>query len=330
MAESQLGYRLGKLVAAALPDGLVLVACSGGADSLALAAVTAQIAKAQGLQAGAVIVDHRLQSGSEEVAAKAAEQCRQLGLSPVKVVAVEVDPANGGLEAAARDARYAALTEAARKLNAEAVLLAHTRDDQAETVLLGLARGSGARSIAGMPAIKGLFRRPFLHITRAETEQLCAGQGLHPYQDPHNEDPRFARVRVRRQVMPALREALGEAAVDALARTAQLLQADNEALDEWAQTAAEDRVEKAGEETVIKLTEPSQLKNLPTAVRTRLIRQTLITAGVPAHSLTSHHLKTIDTLIAGWKGQGPARVPGDMEVARKGSQLVIYPAPGLQ
>ncbi|OZB47829.1 MAG: tRNA lysidine(34) synthetase TilS, partial [Cellulomonas sp. 14-74-6] len=199
-----------------LPAGsLVLVACSGGADSLALAAGTAfvvgrsarHVDEAGGvppLRAGAVVVDHGLQDGSAAVATRAAEQCRRLGLNPVLVVPVTVR-GPGGPEAAARDARYAALEEAARRTGAAAVLLGHTLDDQAETVLLGLARGSGARSLAGMPTRRGPFRRPLLRLRRAETAAACTALRLVPWQDPTNaaapDGPR--RSRVRHQLLPA-------------------------------------------------------------------------------------------------------------------------------
>jgi tRNA(Ile)-lysidine synthase len=146
---------LRRAVRAALPaEGLVLVALSGGPDSLALAAATAFEAAGR---AGAVIVDHGLQAGSAAIAEAAAEQARSLQLDPVIVVAVTVG-ADGGPEAAARAARYRALSEAAASLGASAVLLGHTLDDQAETVLLGLARGSGATSLQGMRACRAWTR----------------------------------------------------------------------------------------------------------------------------------------------------------------------------
>ncbi|WP_326522631.1 tRNA lysidine(34) synthetase TilS [Cellulomonas edaphi] len=216
-----------------LPAGaLVLVACSGGADSLALAAATAFVARRAGLRAGAVVVDHGLQQGSADVANEAADACRSLGLDPVLVRRVDVS-GGGGPEKAARDARYAALEEAADDERAGAVLLGHTLDDQAETVLLGLARGSGARSLAGMPAVRGILRRPLLGLRRSETEAACRAQGLEPWHDPTNagapDDP--VRSRLRAEVMPALARVLGPGVPQALARTAEQLAQDAEALD---------------------------------------------------------------------------------------------------
>jgi len=145
---------------------LVLVACSGGADSLALAAAAAFVAPRLGLRAGGVTVDHGLQPGSAERAGEVTALLSALGLDPAQSRAVTVPASAAGPEAAARQARYAALDEAAHEHDAVAVLLGHTLDDQAETVLLGLARGSGGRSLAGMPARRGQYRRPLLALRR--------------------------------------------------------------------------------------------------------------------------------------------------------------------
>ncbi|WP_324649457.1 tRNA lysidine(34) synthetase TilS [Georgenia sp. H159] len=222
-----------------LPAGaLVMVACSGGADSLALAAATAFVAPRAGLRAGAVVVDHGLQAGSDRTAAAAAAVCRGLGLDPVEVRAVDARGA-GGPEAAARTARYAALEAAAEEARADAVLLGHTLDDQAETVLLGLGRGSGGRSIAGMPAVTGRWRRPFLGLRRGDTEACCAALGLRWAEDPTNapdgpwrraDGGPLRRAAVRHHVLPALEEALGPGVAEALARTADRLRDDEDYL----------------------------------------------------------------------------------------------------
>lgn len=217
----------------ALPaDGLVLVACSGGADSLALAAA----ARFVGHSVGLVTVDHGLQAGSAGRAAEVAAWASSEGFAPVAVETVSVAGLPGGPEAAARTARYAALADFATRVGAVAVLLGHTRDDQAETVLLALARGAGPRGLSGMPARKGIFLRPLLDVARADTRKACAALGLTPWEDPHNSDPAFARSRVRGKALPALIEALGPAVVANLARSAAMIAADNEALD--AQAAA--------------------------------------------------------------------------------------------
>ncbi|KAE8762293.1 tRNA lysidine(34) synthetase TilS, partial [Georgenia thermotolerans] len=229
------------------PGARVLVACSGGADSLALAAATAFVAPRAGWLAAAVVVDHGLQPGSADVARQAAAHCRTLGLEAT-VRAVEVPGGSGGRgaggpEAAARTARYAALETTAEDTGAAAVLLGHTLDDQAETVLLGLARGSGARSLAGMAPARGPWRRPFLSLRRAQTEAVCHALGLDFVLDPGNagagpwraaDGTALRRAAVRERVLPALADALGPGVVPALGRTAVHLRRDADLLDDLA------------------------------------------------------------------------------------------------
>ncbi len=316
-------------------DDLVLVGVSGGADSLALARLVADISGDRGLvRAGAVVIDHQLQDGSAEVAEVAVQTCLSFGLAPVASLAVEVDrsSAAGGMEAAARTARRRAMIDLARSLGAKAILLAHTVDDQAETVLLGLARGSGSRSLAAMSPREGMWRRPLLAATRADTEEVCAQAGLIPFHDPHNQDPAFTRVKVRQRVLPTLEAQLGPGVREALARTASMLQADNAALDQWAQLQAESRLDltEAGR-VVLALDTPSagKLAAVPQAVRTRLYRLALLAVGVTPGSITFGHLTTIDRFVDDWRGQGPTRVPGDHEVARISDTLVFYRAQPL-
>lgn len=219
---------------------LVLVGLSGGADSLALAAATAFEAPRAGMRAGAVIIDHGLQAQSADVAARVAGQARQLGLEPVVVKRVDVGAwaAAGGPEAAARSARYRGLEEAMTETGARLMLLGHTLDDQAETVLLGLARGSGPTSLHGMAKESGRYLRPLLGIRRRCTEQFCIDSRLEPWNDPHNKDSSFARVRVRRAVLPVMEHEIGPGIAEALARTADQLREDAAALDILAVEAA--------------------------------------------------------------------------------------------
>ncbi len=271
-----------------LPAGaLVLVACSGGADSLALAAATAFVAPRAGLRAGAVVVDHRIQPGSAQVADDAAATCRRLGLEPVLVREVDADGA-GGPEAAARTARYSALREAAAETDAAAVLLGHTLDDQAETVLLGLSRGSGARSLAGMPPVDGLWRRPLLGLRRSETEASCTALGLSWTTDPTNapdgpwrraDGGPLRRAAVRHHVLPALAEALGPGVPEALARTADRLREDEDylarAADELAVRAGLGTSPHApGAEPPAPEAEPAEPGTEPPAPRAELLRGT--------------------------------------------------------
>ena len=298
---------------------LVLVGCSGGADSLALAAACAFEAPRAGLRAGAVTVDHGLQPGSADRAAALAGRLTKLGLAPVEVAAVTVGSA-GGPEAAARAARYAALNAAADRLGAVAVLLGHTRDDQAETVLLGLARGSGPRSLAGMAPVSadGRYRRPLLGVDRATTAAACAAEGLPVWSDPHNSDPAFARVRVRRDVLPALTRALGPGVPEALARTADLFREDAAALDEWAARAAASAAEAVGPDGGLAV---DRLAELPTAVRRRVLRSAAIAAGCPPGELFAVHVEAVDALVVDWHGQLGIDLPGGITARRHYGRL---------
>ena len=299
-----------------LPRGShLLVACSGGADSLALAAAASFLAPREGLPAGGVVVDHGLQPGSAEVAASVRTQLLALGLTPVRIVRVEVGR-GGGPEAAARDARYAALRFVADDVGAAAVLLGHTLDDQAETVLLGLGRGSGARSLAGMAPVSGLWRRPLLGIPRETTRAACAAEGLPAWEDPHNADDSFARVRVRRDALPALERAVGPGVAAALARSARLLRADADALDGWAESAWRG----LGAGAVL---DAGELAGLPRAVRSRVLRLAATDAGVPPLAL--EHVEELDRLVTEWHGQGPVSLPAGASGRRAGGALLLTP-----
>lgn len=304
------------------PGAVVLVACSGGPDSLALAAALARVAAEQAWRAGAVVVDHGLQSDSARVARRAAEQCRELGLDPVEVVAVDAT-GPGGPEGAARSARHAALADRADRHGAAAVLLGHTLDDQAETVLLGLARGSGARSLAAMAPRRGLLRRPFLHVRRVETVAACASLGLEPWHDPTNvPDGTGAplRSRVRHEVLPVLESVLGPGVAEALVRTADQLREDADELDRRAvDLLAAARADGAVDTAV--------LAPAPAAVRRRAIRQALVDAGVPAGSLARVHVEGVDALVTGWHGQGPINLPGGAYVVRRCGMLTVVTDP---
>lgn len=294
----------------------MLVALSGGPDSLALAAATAFEAPRAGLRAGAVIVDHGLQGGSADVAAAAARQAADLGLDPVLVRTVTVGTA-GGPEGAARAARYDALEAAARETGAAVVLLGHTLDDQAETVLLGLARGSGAASLQGMAARSGLYARPLLGIRRSQTERYCADAGLDPWTDPHNADAAFARVRVRTSVLPLLERELGPGIAEALARTADQLREDGEALDHFAEEIAEELADiaEAGISLPVRALEAN-----PPALRQRLIR--LAVASEFHVALSRSQTLEVARLVTDWHGQGPLDLPG-VRVERQGGLLVF-------
>jgi tRNA(Ile)-lysidine synthase len=296
-------------------DALVLVAVSGGADSLALAQAVAGLDR----PGAAGIVDHRLQSDSHLVAESAARECARLGLDPVIVEAVDAAPRGAGPEAAARDARRAALAAMAERIGAGAILLAHTRDDQAETVLLRLARGSGARSLAAMPARAGLWRRPLLDLPRDVVRASATGLAI--WEDPHNDDPAYARSRVRHAALPALVEALGPDVVDGLARSARLLRDDADALDALADAALPSLADAEG------ALDAAGLAALPRAVRTRVIRAAAVEAGCPPGALTSEHVDRLEALVSDWHGQGAVDLPGGLAGQRAYGRLTIRRVP---
>jgi len=289
------------------PGATVLVALSGGADSLALAAATAFEAPKRGLRAASLTVDHGLQDGSTDAAAAAAAKAEALGLE-ARVARVEVGAA-GGPEAAAREARYGALADGARAIGAAAILTGHTLDDQAETVLLGLARGAGATSLQGMAeasVLEGVaLLRPLLGVRRVTTRAACAAEGLEPWDDPHNADPRFARVRVRETVLPVLESELGPGIAEALARTAAQLREDAEAFDEMIDETIEDIVEHA--EAGISVSAAALVAN-PAALRNRIIRH--VVASEFHESLTRTQTLEVARLVTDWSGQGPIDLPG--------------------
>jgi len=300
-----------------LPEGaLVLVACSGGADSLALAAATGFVAPRLGLRAGLLTVDHGLQEGSAARAREVVALAPRLGLDPAEALTVTVGR-EGGPEAAAREARYAALAAAADRLGAAAVLLGHTLDDQAETVLLRLARGSGTRSLAGMPAISGRYRRPLLGLRRRRTAEACAALGLDPWKDPHNSDPAYARARVRHHALPALEDTLGPGVAEALARTARLCADDADALDVWAERVwARSAAEGGGLAVEVLAAEPP-------AVRRRVIQRAAVAAGARASALAAVHIEQVDRLITEWRGQRRVELPGGVSVLRRCGTLIF-------
>jgi tRNA(Ile)-lysidine synthase len=306
-------------------DTLVLVACSGGTDSLALAAATAFVAPRLGLACGLVTVDHQLQSGSAEQAKAVADWAAKAGLAPVVVETVSVG-GPGGPEAAARDARYEALVRAAREHGAGAVLLGHTRDDQAETVLLALLRGAGPRGLAAMPVRRELsgvaLLRPLLDVSREQTAAACAALGLQPWHDPHNLDPAFGRVRVRR-LMTELSATLGPAVVANLARTAGLVAADNAALDAFARAVL--AAAATGEGLTV-----APLVELAPAVRTRALRAWARSLGAPGAALSHRHVAALDALVVAWRGQGPVHLPAGILVRRRQGTLRPEPPTTVQ
>jgi tRNA(Ile)-lysidine synthase len=290
------------------------VGLSGGPDSLALAAAAAHV-----LPTTALVVDHGLQPGSAEIADRARQQAMSVGCIAAHVITVTVG-AVGGPEGAARSARYSALDQARDQAP---VLIGHTLDDQAETVLLGLGRGSGPRSIAGIRPYDPPWCRPLLGLRRSDTEAACAEQGLAPWYDPHNADRRFTRARLRSEALPLLEDILGGGVAAALARTATALQEDGEVLDALASEASE-RARTGARLAVAALTE------MPAAIRRRVIRTWLLDNG--ATGLTDKHIRGVDALVIAWRGQGGVAVPSARRyqrlfAGRHDGVLTVYSAP---
>lgn len=295
------------------PGSTVVVACSGGADSLALLAATAFEARAAGWRVVGATVDHGLQEGSAAQAGRVVEQMAALGADETLSATVRVDGPGLGPEAAARRARYAVLEQVAERCDAAAVLLGHTRDDQAETVLLGLARGSGGRSLAGMRRSFDRFVRPLLDVSRADTVTACLVQGIDYWDDPHNDDPGYTRVRVRRTVLPVLEEQLGPGVSDALARTADQLRGDMDLLDDVAETAY------AG----LPGLPVDGLLAHPAPIRRRVLRLAAVAAGCPPSELFHEHVLAMDALLTDWHGQKWVDLPGHVRCRRVGGCLEL-------
>jgi tRNA(Ile)-lysidine synthase len=295
------------------PGDQIAVGLSGGGDSVALLKAAVHVGNEKSFVVTAIIIDHQLQADSEAVAEQAAQIAKDLGTSKVEIVKVQVatGSGSGGLEAAARNARRDVFESYASVNNVKAVLLGHTLEDQAETVLLGLARGSGARSLSGMRAIDGIYRRPFLNLTRELVRSTVID--LATFEDPHNSDPSFTRVRVRQTVLPVLEKELGPGVAQALGRTADMLRDDADALDMDAAM-----IFAAGEPTI------NELEKLSKAVRTRVLRHLAIRAGVLVNDLSREHILNIDNLITNWHGQGSLNLPGQVNVKRESGKLIFY------
>ncbi|WP_310961484.1 tRNA lysidine(34) synthetase TilS [Nocardioides terrisoli] len=300
------------------PGEAVLVACSGGADSLALLAGCVFEARKAALRVVGVTVDHGLQDGSAGHTEQVVSQMALLGADETASIRVTVDARTGGVEAGAREARYAALGQLAEHFEARLVLLGHTLDDQAETVLLGLTRGSGARSLQGMrrqyveQGSRVGFARPLLDLTRAETEAACRAQGIEWWTDPHNADPRFVRSRIRHTVMPTLERELGPGIAAALARTAEQLREDLELID----PLVDDAYQRARLDDGIDL---DAVDGAGEAIRSRLVRRAAVEAGATPSDLTRSHVLAMLRLV-GTSGK-EVQLPGFVTAYAEGETL---------
>lgn len=295
------------------PGDRILVAVSGGADSLLLAHCLNLEITSSAFQLTAVIIDHQLQENSGAVAEIAKKELLKLGVTHVEIISVEVAKQNG-LEADARTARYAALNAYAAKSHASAIFLGHNQDDLAESVLLGLTQGAGTKSLAGMAIRDGKYFRPFLSLTREDVINACAETGIEFWSDPHNEDERFTRVKIRKIILPLMETQIGPGIKEALARSARIFREDSDALD------------LLSEEIFATIDDPrsidiSILERLPTALRKRVIRRAIASLGVSR--VSSEQLGWVDALISQWHGQGAVALPAGVTARRESGRLAL-------
>jgi len=304
------------------PGAAVIVACSGGADSLALLSAAVFEGHKRGLRIVGATVDHGLQAGSDAHAQHVLGQMAALGVDETVGVRVRVEGAGMGPEAAARQARYAVLDQVAERFEAPAVLLGHTRDDQAETVLLGLTRGSGTRSLAGMRRAFDRYRRPLLDVSRVDTETACRVEGIEFWTDPHNSDFSYTRARIRHRVLPLLEEDLGPGVAATLARTADQLREDADLLDDLAEAAYAGLGGLPAGGLPVDL-----LAEQPTAIRRRVLRLAALAAGCPGAELFREHVLALDALVTDWRGQRWIDLPGHLRGVRREGRIHLDAAP---
>jgi len=290
----------------------ILFGCSGGADSMALA--LALFLEANQTKVIPVVVDHGLQDGSAQITSQTISKLKEIGYAQVETAVAQVKITDG-LEASARRARYQIFNQFIDTYRPKYFLLAHTLNDQAETVLLGLARGSGARSLSGMAVENNIYVRPLLKISRQTTVAACHEGGIEIWSDPHNDDLRFARVRARKNALPILEENLGPGITEALVRSADLLRDDADALDSFA-------LEYFAQTDSLNLS-VNELERLPRAIRTRVLRLAIYQAGAPAGSLSAEHINGAEALISDWHGQKELSLPGDVKLLRNSGRITL-------
>jgi tRNA(Ile)-lysidine synthase len=299
------------------PGQKLLIAVSGGADSLALAAACEFEAKKLKVKIAAAVIDHSLQKDSDKVAAQTAKTLAALGFEEVVVKKISVGKA-GGPEAAARSARYAALETLRQKTKSHFILLGHTSSDQAETVLLGLVRGSGSRSLSGMSEKTGVLLRPLLGIERATTEAFCKDSGIKYWSDPQNKDEKFLRVMIRKHVLPFLEKQLGGSVAASLVRTADQLREDNSYLESQADKSFKKYAKVLGSGISF---DAKALEKLPAAILNRVIKKALDSFGSES---SRTHVLAVSDLVLSWHGQKPLALPG-VRVVRKGNTISFEP-----
>ena len=290
----------------------VLFGCSGGADSMALA--VALFIERSNTKVIPIVIDHGLQEGSAQITSQTIERLKQIGFTQVESARAQVTMTDG-LEASARRARYQLFNQFIETYQPKYFLLAHTLNDQAENVLLGLARGSGARSLSGMAVKNNIFVRPLLKISREVTTAACSEARIEIWSDPHNEDLRFTRVRVRKNLLPIIEDNLGPGITEALVRSADLLRDDADALDGFA-------AEYFNQADPFNL-DVKELERLPKAITTRVLRLAIYKAGAPSGSLSAEHIAAAQALISDWHGQKEVSLPGNVKLLRNSGRITL-------
>lgn len=237
-------------------DTPITLGVSGGADSIAMMIAAAH---SRFTDVSVLTVDHGIQAGSELQALKVKEQAESLGLHCIiEKVQNPCQEDSGNMEALAREGRYEIFARY------PLVMLAHTSNDQIETMILGFGRGSGMRSIRGMSEFRdGKYARPFLGLTRDDTLAVCRSHGIEVWDDPHNDHREFRRVHVRQVVVPALIEVFGSGILRNFERTSLQLHEDCDALEQWARTSIPEGTTK---------TFLPDMGDLPVAVKKRILK----------------------------------------------------------
>jgi tRNA(Ile)-lysidine synthase len=312
----------------------LVVAVSGGADSTALLLAIEELIRARKLSVSilAAHLDHGIRPQSKEDARWVAKLAKGLGFISVTgraQVAERAAATSENLEQAARTARYDFLERTAKRRDAHFVLTAHTMDDQAETVMLRLMRGSSGAGLGGMDVCRSIsprsqisLCRPLLWARRHQTEDYCAFRKTGFLQDEMNDDPRFARVRVRKQLLP-LMESFNTKVVEALSRTATLLREDSSVLinDSDALLASAISTTSPGSETEIPPLSVNVLAKAPPALRRRALRQWISKGRGSSRRLEMVHLLAVEGLLAGNQGGKTVELPNGSKVTRRKGRL---------
>ena len=314
---------------------LVLIACSGGRDSLALTALSVIVCASRGIRCGVVIVDHHLQPHSTEIANTAAKHCLQSGIDEkyVYIQSVNVEDSGEGEESAARNARYQAIIDVAKKQQAAAVLLAHTANDQAETVMMGLKDSAGLEAVAGMKAVtlrqNVLFARPLIKLSREDTTGICEDLGISWWDDPTNGDDISQneelsenyplRSRVRHTLMPYISRFFNANMVTLLSRGAEIARDDLDYINSQVDEASSQVMEFDKNAKTVRL-KADKLAQYHPSIRRRIIVRALSELGL---RFSSSHVSAVDELCTKWHGQKPFSLPNYYEATRLSRNIVI-------